>query len=140
MYVLADMDRDRGHIVGLSQDGRSRTWDISTLYDHPVVNDMFGKLTVLVIFHQPSYTAVIYNRIVEGKMLTFEGSPGELNDRETGSHWNFLTGAAESGPLKGKELTRLHGIVSDAAAWDLFHRCFDDSTADLRPRCSHRSD
>lgn len=121
VYVLADMDRDRGHVIGLSQDGRSRTWDISLLHDHPVVNDMFGKLPVLVVFHQPSYTTVIYDRTVAGKTLTFEGTPGELDDRDTGSRWNFLTGVAESGPLKGTKLTQLHGIISDAAAWEIYH-------------------
>ena len=121
IYMRSEMRSHLGHIIGLSQDGRSRTWDITILHDHPVVNDMFGKLPVLVISHQPSYTAIIYNRIVEGKTLTFEGSPDELNDRDTGSHWNFLTGAAESGPLKGKKLIQLHGIIPDAAAWDLFH-------------------
>ena len=135
MYERLNMTHDIGHIIGLSQDGRSRSWDISLLHDYPVVNDMFGKLPVLVAFHKPSYTAVIYNRTVAGKTLTFERTTGELKDRETGSRWNFLTGVAVSGPLKGKKLKQLHGIVSDAAAWDLYHPV--NSTTWHLPRAGH---
>ncbi|GAB4155652.1 MAG: hypothetical protein Tsb009_32460 [Planctomycetaceae bacterium] len=113
--------QDSGIVIGLAEKERSRHWSFAFLYDKPVINDHFATQPVVVVFHRPSFTAVIYDRRVQGKTLTFERKAGQLMDRETGTVWNLLTGVAISGKLKGKKLKRLNGIVSDAAVWATFH-------------------
>ena len=52
----------------------------------------------------------------------FDFQDAKVVDRETESSWDLFTGAALSGPLQGKHLTRLPGLVSDHNAWFAFHR------------------
>jgi Protein of unknown function (DUF3179) len=50
-------------------------------------------------------TAVVFDRAVQGRTLSFEAGPGpgEVRDRETGSTWD-LSGRATAGPLAGAQL------------------------------------
>ena len=72
----------------------------------------------------------MYARDVKGKTLTF-GVSGKLIrnslimfDRQTGSLWSHLTGAAISGPLRGTELER---IAATQTTWKLWRQVHADS-------------
>ena len=120
-YVRESLRRDDGLVIGLAKNGQSRTWDLSLLVDHPVVNDAFLKDPVLVLFDQKSFTATIYDRKLDDRILSFHLKDGKLRDRETKSEWNPRTGVAITGPMKDKPLKLRPGIISDAAAWAQFH-------------------
>ena len=115
------MDKDSGLVIGIADDKQSRTWDFGWLDMYPVVNDRLGDRAVLVTYDKVSMTAVLFDRDLEGRELSFEERDGVVVDRETGSEWDRLSGVATQGALKGKRLSQLPGIVSDSAAWEMFH-------------------
>ena len=89
----------------------------------PVINDTVGGETVLVYMEQGTGTAVVYERTVDGRELTFRLSPGtagahaQLTDEETGSTWLALTGVAIDGPLEGSAVARAQSHLSFWFAW-----------------------
>ena len=61
----------------------------------------------------------VFERRLEGRLLTFRYSDGEFYDEQTESTWD-VTGRATGSPLKGKQLKRIvHGDYF-AFAWLVF--------------------
>jgi hypothetical protein len=61
----------------------------------------------------------VFDRRVDGRLLSFRYSDGRFYDEQTASAWD-ITGRAVQGPLEGKKLTRLvHGDYF-AFAWLVF--------------------
>lgn len=121
-YTRDFYDPNSGIIFAIAVKGRSRSWSFTDLYYvKSVINDRFDGKPVLVAFDKESYTAVLYDRIVDGHELTFEERSGKLVDRETGSEWDRVTGIALNGSMKNKRLKILPGIVSEPDAWDAYH-------------------
>ncbi len=111
-----------GLVIGLTDGRTTRDWPIAALMHATLANDMFGETPVLATIDKPSYTAVLYDRRIQGQVLTFESAEDDyLVDRETGSRWDPFQGVAVDGPHKGKRLRRLPGVVSDHATWELYH-------------------
>lgn len=80
----------------------------------PLVNDRFNEAELLVYYSRKQGTATAWNRRLDGRTLTFRVTEKRgprrhrlLRDDQTGSLWSWLTGTAESGPLKGKRLGQL---------------------------------
>ena len=93
---------------------KGRLYRFRDLRAQPLVNDRFNKTDLLVYYSRKQGTATAWNRELDGRTLTFRvtGQRGArakrlLRDDQTGSLWNWLTGTAESGPLKGKRLGQL---------------------------------
>ena len=82
---------------------------------------MFDDVQVLVLFAPDTSTAIVYDRRLNDTTLTFEMRDGKLFDREFGSQWNLVTGAAVDGRLEGQRLNKLPAIVSFDIAWQKFH-------------------
>jgi hypothetical protein len=120
-YARGFLDKDGGLVIGLADQKQARQWGFALLDLNPVVNDRFGDRAVLVSYGKVSLTAVIFDRNLDGRELSFEERGSVVIDRETQSEWDRLTGVATQGPLKGKRLSQLPGIVSDSAAWHTFH-------------------
>lgn len=108
-------------LFGLVQDGEAKGWDFRFLMENLVHNDRVGKQEVLLVYHEPSGTPVVYSRAVDGQILNFDFVDGKVIDRETKTEWDILTGRATSSPTEAKRLTQLPGIVSDHHAWHIFH-------------------
>lgn len=108
-------------LIGLTESGQSKAWDLRYLRDYPGCNDQVAERKVLVVYHEPSGTAAIYDRILEGQELDFEFVDRRITDRQTGSYWDPLTGRALTSPMLGKRLVRLHGIISTHDACYTFH-------------------
>ena len=120
---------------------KAKLYPFRGLHRQPLVNDSFGKTSLLVYYSEKEGTAIAWNRSsgsangkLPGRVLTFRiteerNSRGHqlLADAETGSRWNWLTGEALSGPLKGKKLApllynpilvgRYHAHYPDGAVW-----------------------
>lgn len=114
----------RGDEVGLAVvlRGQARLYPYRDLRIQPLINDIFNGFPVLVAFHAATNSACVWERRVDGQVLTFKklaerGAGGHplFADDETGSHWSWLTGRAFSGPLKGRELQQLpsHPILTE---------------------------
>jgi len=101
----------------------ARAYPIRILNFHEIVNDRIAGEPVAVTWCPLCASAVVYERTVDGRELTF-GVSGKLADddlvmydRETGSEWKQSLGECIDGPLAGAELTvRPAGIVP----WETF--------------------
>lgn len=110
-------------VVGVDLDGSTKAYPFSELEASPVVNDVLGRDNLLVFFDSGTGTALVYERTVGARALTFK-LEGEANgiqtvlvDNETGSRWQAFTGRAIDGELKGETLERVLSHLSFWFAW-----------------------
>ena len=96
----------------------SRAYPFRYLDFHEVVNAERDGHPIAVTWCPLCGTAVAYDRVVDGRTLTF-GVSGKLvkdnlvmYDRETDSLWRQSTGAAIDGPMDGATLTTLPAWVT----------------------------
>ena len=110
-------------VVGVDIDGTAKAFPFQVLLEQPVVNDSVGSEDVLVYFDRSPDTALVYDRTVDGRSLSFTladegtGLQAVLVDNETGSKWMAFTGRAIEGELKGKTLDRSLSHLSFWFAW-----------------------
>jgi hypothetical protein len=124
-YVQGDID-DRfpalSRVVGVSiNDTDAKAYPFSLIAQERTVNDVVGGVPIVVFWGaedtadaldspvivegQAVGTGVAYERVVDGRELTFEAVDDTTYvDRETGTTWNIL-GKALEGRLAGKQLT-----------------------------------
>ena len=108
-------------VVTVSLGGEDVAYPFSVMEKVRVVNDTVGGRPIVVVFtkgvtsaldvgsipdSRDVGTAGVFERTLEGKVLTFKASGVRITDPLTGSTWNIL-GAATAGPLAGKRLTPL---------------------------------
>lgn len=89
----------------------AKAYPIRILHFHEIVNDTVDESPVAVTWCPLCASAVVYERTVAGRELTF-GVSGKLADddlvmydRETGSEWKQSLGRAIAGPLEGTDLS-----------------------------------
>ncbi|MGD9629632.1 MAG: DUF3179 domain-containing protein [Pyrinomonadaceae bacterium] len=97
-------------VISLKIENEARAYPLQILIWHEIVNDRVGKNPVLVTFCPLCYTAIVFDRRLDGKEHSF-GVSGMLRhsdmvmyDRETESWWQQITGEAIVGDLTGKTL------------------------------------
>ena len=116
------MDR-KALVVGVALGGNTKAYPFDLLSGMPVVNDSLGGGEVLVYLEINTDTALVYDRDVDGRVLTFSmAEDGQvafavLVDAETGSRWLALTGKAIDGPLEGTVLDHALSHLSFWFAW-----------------------
>ena len=110
-------------VLGVDLGGSPKAYPFNILRRQPVVNDVVAGHSSLVYFDDSTGTALVYDRTVDGRPLTFrlDGEPQgiltRLVDDETNSRWMAFTGLAVSGELKGKRLERAFSHLSFWFAW-----------------------
>lgn len=114
-------------VIGVELDGEARAYPIRMLAAHEIVNDEIRGRPIAVTWCPLCHTAVVYDRRVEGRTVTF-GVSGKLYrsslimyDRETDSLWSHLLGAAVEGPMKGARLTMIPSTFTQWADWRREH-------------------
>jgi len=120
-YVRSLIGPDSGHILAIAKAHSSRCWSFTDLFREEAINDSFGDIPVVATFDASSKTASLFDRRVNGRVLTFEGQDGLLIDQQTKSEWDPVTGIAVTPPMKGTHLIRLPAIISDHAVWTMYH-------------------
>lgn len=108
-------------LVAMVRGNEVRGWPFDELLTRPVVNDTLAEQPVLVKFDADSYSATVWSRMVDGDELSFRAAGDRIQDLQSGSHWDAVIGNAVDGPLKGRKLKQLTGIVSFRNAWLTFH-------------------
>lgn len=130
-------DAPKGHerLLGLEIHGVRIAYPIGLLDRAEVVNDGIAGVSWVAARCALTHVAAVYDRVVDGRALTFENSGAlwrdtlVLRDRETGTYWTAATGTALSGPLVGRRLRPIPAAYTSAKAW---RRAFPDSLwADL---------
>lgn len=100
-------------VLGIQLPGFQKAYAFRHLSNAPVVNDRLGDQDLVVVFDENAATGVAFDRVVDGRALTFDlvtDVPGDLlglRDRETGTLWAALSGEAIEGELAGAQLTQL---------------------------------
>ena len=100
-------------VLGIQLPGYQKAYAFRDLNDTPVVNDRLGDQDLLVVFDANAATGVAFDRVVNGRELTFDlvtDVPDDLlglRDLETGTLWSGLTGEAIEGELAGTQLRQL---------------------------------
>ncbi len=115
-------------VVTVSLSGEDIAYPFSVMEKVRVANDIIGGKPIVVLFttgvasaldkssipdSRDVGTAGVFDRILNGKVLTFKTSGIRFVDAQTGSTWNVL-GGATAGPLAGK---RLAPVVSGNHFW-----------------------
>lgn len=100
-------------VIALRHRGEARAYPLQILTFHEIVNDEIGGTPVAVTFCPLCYSAIVFERVLQGEPVEF-GVSGLLRksdlvmyDRRTESLWQQLTGEAVVGTLTGTTLDRL---------------------------------
>lgn len=115
-------------VVTISLNGEDVAYPFGVMEKARVVSDTVGGRPIVVMFTKGVTSALdggsisdsrdvgsagVFERTLEGKVLTFKTSGVRFIDAQTGSTWNIL-GVATAGPLAGKRLTP---VVSGNHFW-----------------------
>ncbi len=100
-------------VISLKVGNEARAYPLQILMWHEIVNDDIKGQPVTVTFCPLCYTAIAFDRRLDGKVLDF-GVSGMLRhsdmvmyDRQTESWWQQISGEALVGDLTGKTLSQL---------------------------------
>ncbi|MDZ7844020.1 MAG: DUF3179 domain-containing protein [Anaerolineales bacterium] len=124
LFVSPEMgDRewdDREPVIGILLGGEARAYPVRLLSHHEVVNDLVGGEPVAVTWCPLCYSAIVFDREVEGRVLTF-GVSGYLlkdnlvlYDHQSNTLWSQLLSQAVKGAYSG---TRLEIQPSSLTTW-----------------------
>jgi Protein of unknown function (DUF3179) len=116
---------DREPVILLTVDGESRAYPLQILTWHEIANTRLGDTPVAVTFCPLCNTAIVFDRRVDGRELSF-GTTGKLRDsdlvmydRQTESWWQQFSGRALVGKLAGTKLRQLSARI---VSWGDFRR------------------
>jgi len=109
-------------VVGVEAGGAAKAYPVDALARQNPVLDKIGDAPVLVLLAEDGKSVRVFDRRLDGRTLEFFLRPDsrELVDAETGSAWDF-TGAAASGALAGKRLTRIQPVKDYWFDWKKYH-------------------
>lgn len=120
-FSLADRFAQYGLSVGSGRDVRLYPYD--NLRASPVLNTLYGKLPLLVVFDAESLRTKAFLAEARAEALTFVplADPLRMKDVETGSTWERYTGHCLEGKLAGALLKRLPATPWLAVRWRGFY-------------------
>jgi hypothetical protein len=105
-------------LVSLEHGGEARAYPLQILLYHEIVNDRIAGTPVTVTFCPLCYSAIVFDRRVNGTTLDF-GTTGRLRksdlvmyDRQTESWWQQFTGTGIIGKYTGVTLARLPSMIT----------------------------
>jgi Protein of unknown function (DUF3179) len=125
-FVREFYDEPHAFVFGFVAD-RPRHIAIEKLKEAEVLSMTFGDEQLVATFDEATYSSHLFDRIVDGQVLTFERTQSEsgdsftMTDSETGSVWDAYTGTAIAGPLHGKQLKQTIGTIAYSRNWKAFH-------------------
>ena len=108
-------------VLGISEPWPTTAWGFDLLTATPVLQDILGKVPVVIVFQADNGTAQLLDRRLDDRVLDFELRNGEVVDQQTGSIWNGVTGEATAGELAGRRLRMLPALVSYRQTWQTFY-------------------
>ncbi len=126
--------RPMERVVTVSASTEDVAYPFSVLETVRIANDTVGSTAIVVLFEKGVAsaldgssiadsrdigTAAVFERTLDGRVLTFKSTDGKITDTQTGSTWNVL-GIATTGQLKGKRLTQVISGNHFWFAWAVF--------------------
>ena len=118
---------DEELVIGLELNGDARAYPVRLLSLHEVVNDTVGGRPVAVTWCPLCFSAIVFDRLVDGKELTF-GVSGLLYynnlvmyDHRTETLWSQVLGQAIKGALRGNRLEVVPSLITSWGEWKTEH-------------------
>lgn len=121
---------EREPVIALEINGEAKAYPIQILIWHEIVNDQLSGVPVSVTFCPLCYSAIVFDRRIDGKTHEF-GVSGLLRhsdmimfDRETESLWQQFSGEALVGDYTGEFLTI---VPSQLISFDQFRKAYPNA-------------
>ncbi|MBI4638664.1 MAG: DUF3179 domain-containing protein [Candidatus Rokubacteria bacterium] len=110
------------YALGVFVEDEAVGFPFAELERSPLAHVSLSGRPLLVVYVKPAATAVAFRREVGGRVLTFQGLAPEnggwrIEDRETRTRWNAVSGEAVSGPLAGEELKPVPATQAYLTSW-----------------------
>lgn len=129
-------------VIVLALNNKVRAYPLQILIYHEIVNDEVGGVPVTVTFCPLCYSAIVFDRRLNGQTLDF-GTTGRVRksdlvmyDRQTESWWQQLTGQGIVGKYAGATLRKLPSTITSfevfRSAWPS-GRVLSRNTGFVRP-------
>ena len=132
-----DYLRDEKPVIIVDINGDARAYPLAMLMWHEIVNDTVGDVLVTVTFCPICNTGITFERVLDGRELTF-GTSGMLRnsdlvmwDRQTETLWQQITGEALAGDYAAEERV-LKFVPSSIIGWGAFAENYPDGQVMLR--------
>lgn len=123
-YIANESASELGLSIG--QGPRSTLYSFQTLLEKKVINDEVNKRSVVVTIDPSNKSTAAFSRKIDGMRLTFEpmesSSKSLMQDKQTGSIWNRLSGESIKGELKGKKLRSIMAVPWKISRWRDIYR------------------
>ena len=103
-------------VIGVRIMDVPKAYSLDALIKAKVVNDTIEQVP-LVVLATSDRSASVFERTLNDQTLTFGTAGSAIQDRETGSTWDPVTGAATAGPLAGQHLTPVPATTSFWFGW-----------------------
>lgn len=110
-------------VIGIVVSGQPRAYPVRLMSLHEVVNDRIAGRPVAVTWCPLCYSALVYDRVVNDRELTFGVSGYLLHnnlvlyDHQTDTLWSQLLGQAVKGAQSGTRLELLPSTLTTWEAW-----------------------
>lgn len=111
-------------VLGLDLEGSVAAVHLESLAGKGLHQDRLAETPLVVFAPDDPRAALVYERSVAGQTLDFRWdaeSGSVLVDEQTGSRWNWQTGDAESGPLRGERLQPVPASPIYWSTWVAFY-------------------
>jgi hypothetical protein len=113
----------RALVVGVSLNGRARAYPFPRLREESPVLDTLGGVPIVLVVGDDEKSIRVFETTLDGRKLELlakpDAQPLRLLDAETGSEWDF-GGRALSGPLAGRQLTKVKALKEYWFDWKLY--------------------
>lgn len=131
MRVVEGTDIDkrlapRTLVLGIEVNDKSVAYPLSALQKQSPIMDVVGPTPIMLLLGEDKRSVRAFERTIDGRRLEFfqktekDGSGVQLLDVESGSTWNF-EGKATSGPLAGRQLTKIFVLEDFWFDWRIYH-------------------
>jgi hypothetical protein len=115
-------------VIGVEIAGVARAYPVNLMWgpESETLNDAIGGVAVATTWCPVAHSAAVYERTVGGRTLDL-GTLGlelgvfKLYDRQTGSKWSQVSGAAESGPMSRRTLKKRESMLTTWGQWRRLH-------------------
>jgi hypothetical protein len=121
--VASRLLRPTDFVIGVEIHGDARAYPVKLLAFHEVVNDVVGGRPIVVMWCPLCSSALVFDRRVDGKTLTFSVSGylyqanQVLYDTQTRSLWSQLAEGAVTGAMRGRTLRLLPAVELSWSLW-----------------------
>jgi len=110
-------------VVGVSLNDRAKAYPFPRLREQSPVVDTLGGVPIVLVVGEDGKSIRVFDRTLDGRRLELLAKAGarplRLIDAETGSEWDF-SGRAVSGPLAGRQLTKLKALKEYWFDWKIY--------------------